>query len=87
MLQATMSLAVSRVSRLIAAYGASISGLSKRAEVIEYPVEDRCPHACGGVVANRSRRHGMMDFLNSLVGRYPFRCNRCYRRCYRFRRQ
>ena len=87
MLQVTMSLAVSRVSRLIMAYGASISGLSKREQLRENPVADQCPHACGGAVTDRSRRHGMMDFLNSLLGRYPFRCNRCYRRCYRFRRQ
>jgi len=35
----------------------------------------------------RSTRHGLRDFLQHLIGRYPFRCWECGRRFYRFRRR
>jgi hypothetical protein len=36
---------------------------------------------------HRSTRRGFVDFLQQLIGRYPFRCWDCGRRFYRFRRR
>lgn len=35
----------------------------------------------------RSTRHGLKEYLYSLIGRYPYRCWDCGRRFYRFRRR
>ena len=43
------------------------------------------PHSCLQFVS-RVRREGLKDFLYRLIGLYPWRCNRCLHRLYRFQR-
>ena len=40
-----------------------------------------CPH-CYSVKCHRSLRHGGRDFLSLLLGRFPWRCERCRKRFY-----
>ena len=44
-----------------------------------------CP-SCGTFDLTRSRRRGF-DFLVTWLGLYPYRCQRCDQRCYRYRRE
>jgi hypothetical protein len=46
----------------------------------------QCP-VCHGTHIRRSRRRGLLEWLASLVGRYPFRCEDCNHRFKRFRRR
>ena len=38
-----------------------------------------CP-ACNSETIRRSQRKGFLELLNSLAGRYPFRCQACQKR-------
>ena len=38
-----------------------------------------CP-ACNSETIRRSQRKGFLELVNSLVGRYPFRCEACKKR-------
>ena len=38
-----------------------------------------CP-ACNSEIIRRSQRKGFLELMNSLAGRYPFRCQACQKR-------
>lgn len=40
-----------------------------------------CPY-CGSEFIDRRSRHGLIDCLKYLIGRYPFRCRRCHKDFY-----
>jgi len=48
-------------------------------------VDVRCPY-CSSADCRRSERHGGRDILRRLIGRFPWRCNKCRKRFYMRRR-
>ena len=52
------------------------SGTPLMASPAAPPKTARCPR-CGCDLIDRMAREGLRDHLNSLFGRYPFRCRRC----------
>ena len=44
-------------------------------------VDVSCPY-CFSVGCRRSVRHGGRDLLRRLLGRFPWRCNKCRKRFY-----
>jgi hypothetical protein len=45
----------------------------------------RCPY-CMSSMYHRTARHGFGDFLRQLLGIYPWYCNRCSTRYYKWKR-